>query len=128
LQRCRKLVPQFLKLGRLDDEGGREQQMVALHAVDGASHRIAQQSLVQRFLLDAGMDPQGRVEGLFQVALAHEFRRPEQAPAAGSERIFVPQAAVKDVAHAADTSAGIARMAQHAAPIAREHAAYDRPK
>src|SRR5690606_39480622 len=63
------------------DERGREQHMVAAAPVDGASHRIAKQSVLHGDALERRMQLQRRIEGLPGVPVLHELQADEQAAA-----------------------------------------------
>ena len=67
---------------RIDDEGRRQQHVVAAHAVDRPAHRIDHQPARHRFALDARMQLQFRVERLLAAAIGDELEALEQAASA----------------------------------------------
>ena len=56
------------------DEGGREQDVVALFAVNCAAHWIADQAGVKSCGFDFGVQLQGGVKGGFGFAVCHHFQ------------------------------------------------------
>src|SRR6516162_7525328 len=68
--------------GPIDDEGRRNQHVVAADPVRRPSHGIDQQPTRHRFALDARVQPQFRVEWLLAAAIGDELDALEQAASA----------------------------------------------
>ena len=73
-----KLVDQFTDLLVGDYERRRQQDMVAVDAIDRAAHRIADQASVERGLLEPGMDAQLGIERCLGLAIGDQLDALEQ--------------------------------------------------
>ena len=91
-------------LRRADNEGRRQENVVALDAVDRAAHRIDHEALRHRLALDAGVQFQGRIERPLARPVADQLERPEKPAAANvaDERVLgeaLVQATLEPCAH-----------------------------
>ncbi len=59
--------------------GGANQHMVALAAIDGSTHRITTESARHGFLLDPGMKLQRRIKRSFRRPVGNQFKSPEKS-------------------------------------------------
>src|SRR5437870_4393288 len=78
-ERADELLEDLFDLRRLEDEGRREQEMVAAHAVDRPAHRVARQPGIQCLRLEPGVDAPRRVERVLRGAVLHQLDAPEKA-------------------------------------------------
>ena len=74
-----KLVDQLTDLRIRDDERRRKQHMVAVHAIDRAAHRIADQPGFERRLFDLSVDPQLWIECSLGLAIRDQFDATKQS-------------------------------------------------
>src|SRR5690606_4065695 len=89
LDRAAQLVGELVELGFGDDVGWRDQDVIALHAVDRPAHRIAQEALLQALGLHPRMDTQRGIERAPGRAVLHELDAPEKAAAADVAHVRV---------------------------------------
>ncbi len=71
-----------VQMGFLDDEGRREQDMVATPAVDGSAHRIGHQPACHCLALHPRVQLRCGIEGRLRRPVAHQLDSAEQPPAA----------------------------------------------
>src|SRR5689334_6709459 len=93
-----------VQLGRLDNEGRGEEDVVAVHAVDRPAHRIDDESPLHRLPLDPRMEFRRGIERPLAGAIADQFERMEEpAPPYVADVAVIAetllQAPVEPIAH-----------------------------
>ena len=74
-----QLLHHLLDVTFVDDIGWREQDVIAVHAVDGATHGITHETVFHRLFFDLLVQLQTRFEGRLRAPIADEFQASKQA-------------------------------------------------
>jgi hypothetical protein len=101
-----------LDIGVIDDEGWGEEDMIAMAAVDRATHWVDHQATRHGFLFNAGVEPDGGIEWLFRCPVDDQFEASEEtAPAQVADMAMISKALPQSIAEINPHGLGIGKEA-----------------